>query len=52
MFCRCGAPIGGTFFQPRCGKTEQDPKTCDGIWKGKEGMRGFLKTLRRADPLG
>ena len=47
MFCRCGASVCGV----KCCKTEQDPKTCDGIWKGREGMRGFLKTLRRADSL-
>jgi len=51
MFCRCGAPICGVRFKPRCCKTEQDPKTCDGIWLGRKGMRGFTKNLRKADSL-
>ena len=29
-FCKCGSGVCGH----RCCKTEQDPKTCDGIWNG------------------
>jgi len=49
MFCRCGAPICGVIHKPRCCKTEQDPKTCNGVWEG--GTRGFLKSIRKADSL-
>jgi len=31
-FCKCGAGVCGH----RCCKTEQDPKTCDGIWYGRK----------------
>ena len=29
-FCKCGAGVCGNI----CCKTEQDPKTCDGVWNG------------------
>ena len=39
MFCRCGAPLCGVLLKQLCCKTEQDPKTCDGIFKN--GIMAF-----------
>ena len=49
MFCRCGAGAKLEGRRYTCLKTEQNSTICDGIWHGREGMRGFLKTLRRAN---
>jgi len=40
-FCKCGAGVCGDI----CCKTEQDPKTCDGIWNG--GMSLWKRVIKR-----
>ncbi len=49
MFCRCGAGARREGRSYICLKTEQSSITCDGTWHGRNGMRGFIKNLRRAD---
>ncbi len=39
VFCKCGAGVCGHI----CCKTEQDPKKCDGIWRGNKDCMRFLK---------
>lgn len=42
-FCKCGAGVCGHI----CCKTEQDPKTCDGIWHAHGGVTLWDRVIKR-----
>ena len=46
MFCRCGSNVIMKPYKQICGKTYQDPKTCDGVFHGNEGSRVFKRTIK------
>ena len=42
-FCKCGAGVCGHI----CCKTEQDPKTCDGIWHPHGGTTLWKRVIKK-----